>query len=193
MNRAFRIAVAGTHSTGKTSFMLELRKRISDLGVPVEYVHDSATEARDRGFPILAEHTFESTAWLIARAIELETEATLRAEVVLVDRPVSDALGYLHAALAHTRRSLDSVRLDRLDAICATWSQEYDLTFLTVLDERVPLGEGRDPDEVFRRRAAEEVTRIVDRHLPERHLLLFGKTESALDIALRAVLHRGAE
>lgn len=182
----FRIAVAGTHSTGKTTFLTRLKELFEQRGLVVAYVHDSAVNAQDKGFPILAEHTFESTAWLMARAIELEAEATLSADVILVDRPVADALGYLQAALLHTSRSIAPARLEALEQICAAWAPEYDLAFLTVLDPSVELGEGRDGDALFRARAAEEVTRIVDRFMPDRHLLFQGGAETALAFAITA-------
>lgn len=185
----FRIAVAGTHSTGKTTFLTRLKELFEQRGLIVAYVHDSAANAQDKGFPILANHTFESTAWLMARAIELEAEATLSADVILVDRPVADALGYLQAALLHTSRSIAAARLEALERICAAWAPEYDLTFLTVLDPSVELGEGRDGDALFRTRAAEEVTRIVDWFMPNRHLLLHGGTEAALAFAITAFDH----
>lgn len=180
----FRIAVAGTHSTGKTTFLTRLKELFEQRALVVAYVHDSAVNAQDKGFPILAEHTFESTAWLIARAIQLEMEAALTADVILVDRPVPDALGYLQAALLHTSRSIASARLEALERICAAWAPEYDLAFLTVLDPSVELGEGRDGDALFRARAAEEVTRIVDRFMPQRHLLHHGAAEAALTLAI---------
>ena len=184
--RPYRIAVAGTHSTGKSTFLEELRCEFERRGVGVAYVHDSALKAQQLGFPILADHTFESTAWLVARAIELETVATLTAEVILVDRPVPDALGYLLAALRHTNRSMDPSRLSRLEQICAAWSLEYHLVFLTVMDAHVPLGEGRDRDETFRQLAACEVTNVVNRYIPGRRLLYSGERQQAIAEAVAA-------
>ncbi|WP_379553763.1 AAA family ATPase [Qipengyuania sp. DGS5-3] len=185
MNRyPFRIAVAGTHSTGKTTFLTELKHRFEQSGVSAAYVHDSAVNAREKGFPILADHTFESTAWLMARAIELETEASLSADVILVDRPVADALGYLRAALIHTSRSVTNARICALEKICEAWAPEYDLVFLTVLDPLIELGEGRDDDAIFRTRAADEVTHVVDKFMSDRHLLRHGETDAALAFAI---------
>jgi hypothetical protein len=152
----------------------------------VAYVHDSAVNAQDRGFPILADHTFESTAWLMARAIELESEATLAAEVILVDRPVADALGYFRAALLHTSRAIAPARMEALERICEAWAPEYDLAFLTVLDPSIELGVGRDGDALFRARAADEVTRVVEQFMPDRHLLHHGGADAALAFAISA-------
>jgi hypothetical protein len=184
--RSYRIAVAGTHSTGKTTFLEMLRREFERRGEVVAYVHESALNARKLGFPILADHTFESTVWLIARAMELEAVATLEADVILVDRPVLDAIGYLLAALEHTGRVIGPDRLERLEAICAAWAPEYDLVFLTLLNPFVSVGEGRDGDPCFRLRAADAVAAVVNRHIPSRHLLPFGGAAEALSIALRS-------
>ena len=163
--------MAGTHSTGKTTFMRRLQRVLKRRGFDVCYVHDSAAQARKLGFPILEHHTFESTAWLIAHAMRLETAATLKHEVILVDRPVPDALGYLMAALAHTGRTIASERLQRLRTICAAWAGEYDLIFATQLDPAIQLGAGRDGNLAFRVEAGQAVAAILAEMAPS-HMLI---------------------
>ena len=184
MTRPFKIAVAGTHSTGKTTFVAGLKARLDEFGLRAIAVHDSAADARARGFPILAAHTFESTAWLVAEAIRLETEASLAAEVVLVDRPVPDALGYLIAALRHQDRSLEAGRLERLEAVCRAWAGEYDLVFVTLLDEAVPIGPGRPDDLAFRAEAARAVAEVVHAMVPGAIDLPRGGAPEAIEICL---------
>lgn len=185
--RPYKIAIAGTHSTGKSTFVEALRKALREQGRRVESVHDSAQDARDLGFPILAQHTFESTSWLIANAMRLEAEASLKAEVIIVDRPVPDALGYLAAALRHTGRHVEHARWRRLEDMCEAWIGEYDLIFVTQIDPSIPIGEGRDGDANFRVLAAEEVERIVARLAPDRVLLPSGDTALALALSLARV------
>lgn len=187
MKRPFKIAIAGTHSTGKSTFAARLLERISGLSLRATVVHDSAQEARERGFPILSKHTFESTSWLIGNAIRLEAEASLRAEVIIIDRPVPDALSYLQAALSCTGRTLDDGRLGRLEQICETWAAEYDLFFVTELDTSIPLGPGRDGDEEFRRAAATAVGRVVERMVPRHITLYHGQTADAEELTLDSV------
>ena len=185
MTNVIKIAIAGTHSTGKTIFMKDLEERLSGAGHVVDYVHDSAAEACDVGFPILRNHTFESTAWLIAQAIRLETAATLKADVILIDRPVPDAFGYLIAALRTTNRSLDQVRLGRLEAICEAWVKEYDLVFATRLDENIPIGPGRDDDHVFRAAADKAVAEVLAKLAPEHQVLTPENSERSKELAMR--------
>lgn len=186
MTRPFKIAVTGTHSTGKSTFLKQLRSTLEQAGIKAASVHDSAADAWDRGLPILWDHTFESTSWLIGSAILLESAASVNAEVILVDRPVPDALGYLKAALDYTGRSIDAERMRRLEDICRAWSGEYDLVFLTVLDPDVPLGEGRDKDLAFRSLAGSAVKAVVDEMLPGRRLLGRADVAASLDTAVSA-------
>ena len=191
--RPLKIAIAGTHSTGKTTFLGELRDRLEADGARVRYVHDSAVAARGAGFPILWDHTVESTAWLMARAIQLECEASLDTDVVLVDRPVADALGYLIAALRHTDREADAARMAGLEAIAAAWAGEYDLLLLTSLDETIPLGAGRDGNAAFRSAAGAAVAEVVGRVAPAHDVIRPGHEALALQAAMAAwTRHRRA-
>ena len=179
-----KIAVAGTHSTGKTTFLRRLEDELAQRGFSPRYVHDSAVYARDLGFPILRDHTFESTAWIMAEAIRLETVASLSADVILVDRPVPDALGYLVAALEVTGRTLAPGRLERLEAICAAWMGEYDLTFVTQLNHDIPIGPGRDDDHEFRVAAGVTVSRILSRIAPHAKAIRAHDADDALAFAI---------
>lgn len=183
-SRPCKIAIAGTHSTGKTTFLHRLKDALFARGFSPEYVHDSAVKARELGFPILRDHTFESTAWLIAEAIRLETEASLTADVILVDRPVPDALGYLVAALDVTGRSLPIERIRRLESVCDAWVGEYDLIVVTELDQEIPIGPGRADDDTFRMAAGEAISNILKRIAPDAITLRADGSDDALATAV---------
>jgi hypothetical protein len=192
IGRPCKIAIAGTHSTGKTTLMGRLEKELAARGFTPQYVHDSAANARDLGFPILRDHTFESTAWMMAEAIRLETVASLSANVILVDRPVPDALGYLVAAHEVTGRTLEAGKLKRLDAISTAWVGEYDLILLTELDGSIPLGPGRDNDERFRVAAGQAIASLLERIAPGHVIVRARGADEALRIAIdTAERHRG--
>jgi predicted ATPase len=184
VTRPFKIAVAGSHSTGKSTFVERLQAAMEPLRLRIGVVHDSAARARDIGFPILSQHTFESTAWLIAEAIRMEAESSLVSDVILVDRPVPDALGYLLAALRHTNRTLEPGRYERLETQCRAWIGEYDLIFVTELDSAVPIGPDRDNDEAFRIGAEKAIHEILDEMAPNRLPLRYGQTDEAIRICL---------
>ena len=183
-----KVAVAGAHSTGKSSFVARLQRGLLERGVDAACAHTSANRAKALGFPILAEHTFQSTAWMIAETMQQEMLAALRSKVVLVDRPVPDAVGYLQAALSHTGRVLEKEKLQRLDSICASWIEEYDLVIVTELDPSVPLGADRDTDHGFRVAAGEAIKGVVSRMTHKHFVLHRGQEEGVLARAVECVM-----
>jgi adenylylsulfate kinase-like enzyme len=72
-----KIAVTGTHSTGKTTFINAVREELQGQGYRVAVVSDLGEEALNRGFPILYQHTPESTLWIMTTGIARELEAAL--------------------------------------------------------------------------------------------------------------------
>lgn len=158
---AYFIGIAGTHSTGKSSFIVDLKKRATDQGIVVKSIADTATNCRDAGFKILRDHTFESTLWIMCSVIRAELHAALNADLVLVDRPVPDALGYLEAALAATGRSIDPAQREYLYKLAEMHMPRYSLLFKTELDASIPLGPDRDPDLQFRASAGQWISHAL--------------------------------
>lgn len=154
-----KIAIAGTHSTGKSSFLTSLKEILELRRIRVAQLPSLAMAARAKGFPILRDHTYDSTLWIIGACMQQEAEACLNADVVLVDRPVLDALAYLTAALGVTTRDLPAAQLNSLKTIVAAHCETYDKLFVTKLDPAQPLASGRDPDLEYRA--------AIDRHLSD--------------------------
>jgi len=145
------IAITGTHSTGKSTFVEHITEIAAAQGLRVNTVKDNASDCADAGFGILKNHTFQSTLWIMATVIRDEQHKSLGADLVIVDRPVSDAIGYLEAALSATERSLPAKELNYLYKMAKLHTPRYDLLFKSVLDESIPLGPGREPDPGFRK------------------------------------------
>lgn len=159
--RAFKVAVTGAHSSGKSTFLVALRSRLEAEGLAVGTVRDLASKARDAGLPILRDHTVESTLWIMAETMRQEAQLAMTCQVILVDRPVSDALAYLLAALEVSGRQVEPSRRANVRAIARAHTQDYDLLLSTVLDESLPLGDGRDPDPVLRLAAAKHTQALA--------------------------------
>ncbi|ELI6446758.1 TPA: AAA family ATPase [Photobacterium damselae] len=155
---AIYIGIAGTHSTGKTTYLNELIKRATGMGIKVVRIGDFATNCRDSGLPILENHTFESTLWIIASVIKSEIEAGIDADLVLVDRPVIDAIGYLNAALEIQGREISLDEREYLESLVKFHSNRYDLILQTELDETIELGKGRPENNKFRKLAAVNIS-----------------------------------
>ena len=78
---SLKIGIAGAHSTGKSQFLARLRPLLEARGYRVTTTASIAAEAAGLGFPILSRHTFESTAWIMARGMQLELEGAERPEL----------------------------------------------------------------------------------------------------------------
>lgn len=159
---AYLIGITGTHSTGKSTFVEELKLRAAERGIVVETIADTATKCQSAGFRVLLEHTFESTLWILCSVIRAELEAALKADLVIVDRPVPDALGYLEAALEMTERTISHAEREYLYTLMELHTPRYNLLFKTELDSSIPLGEGRDQNLEFRENADKWISRTLE-------------------------------
>jgi len=186
-----KIGVAGTHSTGKSTLISAIQTRLAARGLKIGRIDDLAQRARDLGFPILTKHTYESTLWIMAECMRQEAEASLNSDVILVDRPVFDALGYLEAALEVTHRQIEQSRIEELRAIAAAHAQDYDLLVVTVLDSALPLGEGRDSNLEFRQAAGRHIDKIARQIAPTALRLTAANSEQIAGEVIEFVLAKG--
>jgi predicted ATPase len=180
------VGIAGTHSTGKTSFVQDVLRQAGKCGISVAVVSDSASRCRDAGFPILKDHTFESTLWIMTSVIKAELEVGLKASLVLVDRPVPDALGYLEAALSATGRTISEEQRAYLYGLAEHHAKRYSLLLKTQLDESIPLGPDRDRDLDFRRDAGQH----IDAVLTQLGISCLNPNADAAQERIRSILHR---
>lgn len=185
--RKVKVGIAGTHSTGKSTFLEQLDSVLSAEGVAIGRVGDLARAARDRGFPILTDHNFESTLWIMAEGMRQEAEAALSSEVILVDRPVFDALGYLYAAVEISGRSLPDRQLDELRSIAVAHAGDYDVLVMTRLDPAISLGEGRDKNHEFRIAAGDKIRAIAEEAALQPVILTSSNGDDVLDQVLETV------
>ncbi|MBX9685874.1 MAG: ATP-binding protein [Candidatus Obscuribacterales bacterium] len=188
---AIRIAITGTHSTGKSTFCNSAAESLTKRGFKVGRVSDLATAARDHGFPILREHTHDSTLWIITQGIANELVAALSNDVVIVDRGVPDALGYWLAALEHRGETAKSDELTRISSIVRAHTSSYHLLFNTVLNRELPLGENqeRDKDMHFRESAEKHIVSTLQEIGASPIPLNNGGIESAVDLVVALVEH----
>lgn len=191
MSDLFKLAITGAHSTGKSTFLDALHTRLQARGLRVGRIGGLAKRARDLDFPILANHTIDSTLWIMAEGLRMEAELSLSCDVILVDRPPLDALAYLRAGLEVSGRTVPADRLARLHDHARASAGDYDLTVLTVLDPGVPLGEGRDGDPVLRAAADRHVAALVAEFAPCALRLQMGAEKHVLETVEQAILaHR---
>ena len=171
IERPLAIAVAGTHSTGKSTFLTRIAHELRRADLEVATIADLGERALQSGFPILHSHNYASTLWIMTRGISNEVAAWPHVDVLLVDRPVPDALGYWLAALDYRDETPDLDALRRLRSLAVGHSTHYDLIFRTTLDPTIPLGTNKPRDNDLHYRA------LADKHV--------GAVLTDLDIAHR--------
>lgn len=144
------IGVAGTHSTGKTTFCDELQKKLKSIGISSARVPSFGMQAAEARIPMLRDHTYLSTRWFVEKTIEAQLEAMSSNLVVLVDRPVPDCLAYWHAALESRGEIPADYELANIYSLVSDNLLIYTHLVATNLDRSIALAPGRDNDECFR-------------------------------------------
>ena len=188
-----KVAVGGTHSTGKTTFLGRLRHLLETAGYHVASVADQAAAARDHGFPIMREQTATTTLWIITTGIAAELAAARRADIVLVDRPVTDALAYHLAAHAWRGQPPDPVESEFLTDLARHHTPSYQLIYRTVPDPTLGIRDDghRDTDPAYRNLVDDAITTVHTRlHLSTVPLHSTDHTTAvrkALELALRTI------
>lgn len=187
------IGVAGTHSTGKTSFLREVFEALSNQGLKVGMIGDLGSSAKETGFSILRDHSFSSTLWIMTKGISLELESQLKNDVVLVDRPIPDALAYLYAALDSRSERSDPMERKYLEDLVRLNVPRYRILFKTILDETKPIDSSkpRDLDPVFRKSVDIHMTDIFEQLVQNWHRLESGKWDEAVAKCKSQVKQRG--
>ena len=149
-----KIAISGTHSTGKSTALRAVGSHLERSGYKVLMVSDLAIKCP---LPILRNHTAASSLWIASSGVSQEIECEADADIVLVDRPIIDAWGYLMAATI--KPSHDSRALLTLEALIQRWMPSYDFVFSTQLDPSIKIenAKNRDLDEVYRADVAHNI------------------------------------
>jgi nicotinamide riboside kinase len=160
-----RIAIAGTHSTGKTTLARRIEMELRATGLTVARTGGLAKRAAALGFSKMTRHTAASTEWIITAGAAAVLEAELAADIVLIDRTAHDAIAYHLAALEHRDENPAPGSLEHLDALADLHTRDLSLLLATVLDPEIPLREHTPKDSSYTDTA---FRRQVDRHLHRR-------------------------
>lgn len=177
MVRPIIIGVAGTHSTGKSTFCNELKLMLEAKDIDVASIPSFGKFAAEQRIPILTQHTYDSTMRFIDRTLEAQQAATC--SVVLVDRPVIDALAYWGAAMEYRQASACPAELAKVRAAVSDQLPHYSTTLATKLDDAIPIGPGRDGNQIFRQSVDAHLHRLLS-DLSVTHDQLYPQTKERL-------------
>lgn len=165
------VGVTGTHSTGKSTFCSELKLILEEKGIEVATIPSFGKLAVKQGIPLLTQHTYDSTMWFIERTLEAQQLACSVAEVVLVDRPIMDALAYWNAAVEYRGTPASDREVGIVRALVSSKSPEYSAIVATKLDSSIALGPGRDANLEFRQSVDTHLHQILESFAIHHHRL----------------------
>ncbi|WP_447868221.1 AAA family ATPase [Rahnella aceris] len=150
MVNKYLIGVAGTHSTGKSSFCRALHESLKRNDIRVSVVPSFGRLAVKLGIPLLKDHTYESTLWFINKTLEAKKIALDSSDVVIVERPEIDSFSYWKAAINCNKKDWPIEERNIIESIILNESKCYTHLFATNINNSIPLGPGRDTDIEFR-------------------------------------------
>lgn len=184
------LGVTGTHSTGKSTFCDDLKVSLECKGISVATIPSFGRLAVQQGIPLLTQHTYDSTMWFIDRTLEAQRTAADNAEVILVDRPIMDAVAYWNAAVEHRGTPAPMHQIDAINALITSQLPGYTTIVATRLDSSIALGPGRDTNLVFRQSVDTHLHQILN-HFGIQHQMLVPHVRGALLDSLHTeILHK---
>jgi thymidylate kinase len=150
-----KIAIIGTHFTGKTELAEALHKMLREEGRDSVIIKEVA---RHCPLPVNQQSTFESQAWILAEQVKREIESSNH-EIVISDRSVIDNYAYsLRLFPEESKQMLDFV---------LEHSKTYGHIFKTTpLNVPIAADGFRDTNPVFR----EEIETIISNFLAENRI-----------------------
>ena len=144
-----KIAIIGTHATGKTELCKQLAGYFHEKGVTFTLITEVA---RKCPFPINEDTSLKAQEWIIAHQIKEEQAADT--DVILTDRSVLDNYVYLYMKLGEDHEALKSLMLNHL--------KTYDFLFLTTIQSPKIIDDGfRSTNNEYQR----EIDEIINKKI----------------------------
>jgi hypothetical protein len=175
------LGVTGTHSTGKSTFCEALKVSLECKGICVATIPSFGKLAVQQGIPLLTQHTYDSTMWFIDRTLEAQRAAADTAEVILVDRPIMDAVAYWNAAVEHRGTPAPMHQVDVVKSLITSQLPGYTTIVATRLDSSIALGPGRDTNLLFRASVDSHLHKILSDFGIQHQMLVPDVRDALLD------------
>lgn len=159
-----KIALIGTHSTGKTTLLNKLKTVLEFLGHHVEVVPELS---RLCPFPINEETTMEAQEWIQNQQITQENQLHQPEKILLCDRATLDNFAYFERAGRLHNRDISSWEQRAADHMSS-----YHFIFKTHKLELPAAADGqRSTDKEFRDEIDSSIHRLLEKHAVKYHLL----------------------
>lgn len=171
-----KIAIIGTHSTGKTTLLTAL----------TSYLKNTATKnvicvreiARECPFPINENTSIDAQTWILQKQIEKEKLLHTTGTMLLCDRATLDNFAYLLRIATHK-----NINVDHLEAIAAAHMQSYDFIFKTNKLALPATNDGiRSTDDMFRDEIDDSINALLHKNNIA-HQILEAHTDTARHVS----------
>jgi len=156
-----KIALIGTHGTGKTTLLYSLAAELKKKGIDVGMVSETA---RKCPLPINRNTSFDAQLWIMTAQISKELETLKKYGHVICDRSVLDA--YVYALVAGCSHRI-------MEKIADTWIGSYDVLFKLPIIYPLQADKTRPADKKFQ----EDIDEVMDIVLKEKKIKFFNVPE----------------
>jgi nicotinamide riboside kinase len=161
--RPFKIAISGSHSTGKTALYDALAQLLSDRAKTYsvnEVARELIAKSGDPGF--LHGKEDHPSKFLLMLAMQMQREAMHpdAAHCIICDRGLIDTLAYAYLLFPDYLISLEGREMQEL---VRSWSATYDLVVKTAIAAPMERDGVRVNDEIFRARVDQNLTSVLAR------------------------------
>jgi len=154
-----KIAIVGTHSTGKTTLINTLAQALEAAGKKVVIVPEMA---RLCPFPINEETTAEAQKWILENQIKEENSIDDSEAVVICDRGTIDNFAYFFRIATRLK---PEENLAPWEALAVNHASTYDAIFKT---QKLAIAAEADGEraigEVFRQEMDDMITGLLEKH-----------------------------
>ncbi len=150
-----KIALIGTHSTGKTTIALKLALALKERDITIAMVDEIA---RICPLPINEETSLESQIWILQKQIKEENRRHKDDEILICDRATLDNFAYM-------QRAAKTENISEYEKIAADHMNNYDFVFKTTkLNKPARIDGVRSVDQEFRDDIDDRITDLLKKH-----------------------------
>jgi len=159
-----KIAIIGTHGTGKTTLAYMLAAKAQEKGLSTQVVGEVA---RANPFPLNKDFDTDGANWIITTQIKRELDAKKqKTQCIVCDRSAIDPICYLKA-IDSPQANYEGLRI-----FAEEWMLTYDyIIFVTPSGEEPAFDGVRSTDQEFQETVHDQFAKIID--LKKQDLIVF--------------------
>jgi len=182
-----KIALSGTHCSGKTTTLRKLRKRLASFGVDATCIFEVI---RNCPYAVNEAGTERTEVWVMSKQILAELNIT--AEVALLDRCIFDNLSYAEWSCQHGKLSKETFEF--LNSVAFGWARLSPYSLIFVLEPLPLVGDGiRSMSRKYQQEIHDILSKLfvhVQNQNPKTKIVWTGKLDDAkVDMMVKEILN----